>query len=1377
MERALAPPGTRELCLPKIRTEDDVIYRSNLPSFEDKEVSSKTAQRSQKDFIEMIEEGTTVVQNPKKLQKQVLGQYDSELLISYLTVPYLRLPLVLSFFATEDRIHKLTSDKLRRILDSVLFEPGRYLAVNRTGVEPVMVPTPHTELLASPYGLLFNELVRAPDTVLHSVVALLDAALALDTGSVVDDESDDFNSSVDIILYASRLAARVDNFVSFLISHSTGTHDCIDSPLRELEVTEDCLAKLRSGQLEIQNKLQTEIHPLLQDYLTRLDRECEKHAMFEELINRNSRMAADLHAHNLLIYRNVHQMSVQAAKTILGSFVYLTTRHTWNKFERAQGRLLIPEHQLYEVLSVQRRRLLRFHGALSQGPLDNVLQEVLQVSSSTTGALRASAEVVDANNKWSRIAGPRSFGRYAVGSTRSVGPEEGGKEEKGDNAKVESKGKGEAKTDESFLPPPLALARQQSSMYAPVGEVADTGLLGVEMDLQIGQMTLRSRHLSALPSNVASHPDVKMLFGDQTIQASLLEQAEHRIGYRLVGLNHDVQYWQSAHVECPPLGDQWERDYDPSELFESEQWIARIFEPIRKAFFDGPQPPPMQFMLPEKSIPEEAEVAVLLGLHQVLGGPWKLVYVFRRLKCVHVYECISHGRQWWWALHLASDVRYSLKKGQPFTGVRRQPFPTWWQRGFGKPYPMAPSGNLANDITGNSKNRMQTQSIVVLRDVAHKDNLSGGQETLIPARLLHGLLPSCLLEEFLFWSDESSAPPGSRMSKLPGYKRMRGYPRAEDGEHMLLVELVPVGSWMELSRSKRSGKKSNVCEITQLPGRTIKVTRVLKTVVQEDLKQRQKIASVIESLELLTPPERKEKKPDFLEELKDDKKNLAPLEEGQQVEAEWQGGKEWHPATIIEAHEEDGTYDIKFTGTSAWIGDEKHVQRENIREIDPKKQQSKQGEGHWHWEGMTDEEDQDWASEGSSEEDEDDGTAHKHKKKSLRFEHFNALGALLRVAKGDLDALETALRALAAQRASQMGDDKPISFTEVDVLADEVVKLMPGVANPQAVTKRENKQKKETAAEVHVLLNLLYAPKRSRLHSMLKCLVRLEDASHILAWTKLPPDGAVRWFDGGLPEEAGMNALGGAAGLAGNEGSAMVPVGVPPIDLVQFPRLKLAFTARQDDDGAFTARQDDDGVTRLYSVDHADLFITNQRPPLASKMLAGIPHSLLLSNLQEEMQVIVPVVSCPRPKVLSEPFSTTLVLDRSNKIWTEALSARYFLYPVHVSWSFLMTQGLHPSLYLMLLRFLNRDYEEVFRLADSVATDTKFSKEGKMMFDSLALAGDDFHPDAHACRAKVSLVTMDSGSKAPWDLTLELSRFVVKQSHVTANCRMSLQEE
>lgn len=93
--------------------------------------------------------------------------------------------------------------------------------------------------------------------------------------------------------------------------------------------------------------------------------------------------------------------------------------------------------------------------------------------------------------------------------------------------------------------------------------------------------------------------------------------------------------------------------------------FLQIFEPIRQSFFDGQQPPPMQFMMPEKITPPDAEVVVLLGLHQKLGGPFKYIYIFRFLRCVHVYECVSQGREWWFSLHMTSDIRYCLREMTP----------------------------------------------------------------------------------------------------------------------------------------------------------------------------------------------------------------------------------------------------------------------------------------------------------------------------------------------------------------------------------------------------------------------------------------------------------------------------------------------------------------------------------------------------------------------------------------------------------------------------------------------------------------------------------------------------------------------------------------
>ena len=133
-----------------------------------------------------------------------------------------------------------------------------------------MVPTLHPELLASPYGLLMNELCRSPDVVINSLLVILRGALACDTGSVVDEDSPTFNVSTSIILYASRLGARVDNYMSFLIHWHQNKHDCIDWPLREMDISEDNLVALIEGRTALRQLLHGQFDTLFDDYLKKL---------------------------------------------------------------------------------------------------------------------------------------------------------------------------------------------------------------------------------------------------------------------------------------------------------------------------------------------------------------------------------------------------------------------------------------------------------------------------------------------------------------------------------------------------------------------------------------------------------------------------------------------------------------------------------------------------------------------------------------------------------------------------------------------------------------------------------------------------------------------------------------------------------------------------------------------------------------------------------------------------------------------------------------------------------------------------------------------------------------------------------------------------
>ena len=90
-----------------------------------------------------------------------LSARDSELLISYLTVPYLRIPLLLRFFSTPERIGALADPFLQEVLDAAMFEPSLWQHKLKKDC-PEDVPAQDREHLATPCGLLLNELVKSP---------------------------------------------------------------------------------------------------------------------------------------------------------------------------------------------------------------------------------------------------------------------------------------------------------------------------------------------------------------------------------------------------------------------------------------------------------------------------------------------------------------------------------------------------------------------------------------------------------------------------------------------------------------------------------------------------------------------------------------------------------------------------------------------------------------------------------------------------------------------------------------------------------------------------------------------------------------------------------------------------------------------------------------------------------------------------------------------------------------------------------------------------------------------------------------------------------------------------------------------------------------
>ena len=144
-------------------------------------------------------------------------------------------------------------------------------------------------------------------------------------------------------------------------------------------------------------------------------------------------------------------------------------------------------------------------------------------------------------------------------------------------------------------------------------------------------------------------------------------------------------------------------------------------------------------------------------------------------------------------------------------------------------------------------------------------------------------------------------------------------------------------------------------------------------------------------------------------------------------------------------------------------------------------------------------------------------------------------------------------------------------------------------------------------------------------------------------------------------------------------------------------------------------------------------------------------------------------------------LSVQVILDRRNEEWIGNIGeVRSYLYPVHNSRSFLVTPSLSSSLYLMVMYFITGAYQDVFKMVESCVSE-ELSPEEQQIFDQLEFLGNDNHPDAHACRLKLSVVTVGLGAEStmqcPWSIAEEMEEYAKKHVYVSAACRLTTEEE
>ena len=710
-----------------VKTEDDVLYTRDLPTFED----------------------------------ELFGQ-DCELLMSYLTVPYLRIPLVLGFFSTEVRIRSLTVPALRELLEAVLFEPDRWISPNNQRALPSTVPAPAKQM-GCYNGLLLNELSRSPEHITGSLIRFLQIA--------ADSRDAKYNSKQAIVLYyAVRTVARIEGYMIFLLELARQFMWGSANPQLPLGPFARCLRCLgfdvqgavrrRDGDTREVAALKR-AHRQLRETIDDLGLHKTLGTWAAEAVaQRNWVAASRCHAHIMLVYGNLRTCDYDAdpelARRFLESAFFVLVRHSFGIHEKDDLELEVPECEIFTVLHRQRMRIVEHIKAqaspsgveIAYAPdsiaktMERVVQNLESPEEETPagdGTMNAAPEQDEGANSAAPVDEDPGVGS-AADTKRG--------DSKGESARSSRKWTVGTTTDDALNGRFTAVHLGNGNDVVGEHEV---------VDLQAWQITVGSGTLKAVGKDVINHKDrdFESIFGRVSVQSAVLEEGEFCERLSIVGrpeANYEVEKWTAP--QGPPAQHAvLKRVYSSKALAPHEKWLAEVFEPVVAMFQRQEAPPVSKWRMP-RSLPQNAQTCVLSGM---AGGPCPTLkeVIARRTGAVDVFNVTSIGRRAYRTLIYSTDIRTSLGSSHALMKYAMQP-------ARGAPWLPTTRFEAGNPYTPIAYGK--ETSIVIRRIVG------SGWERFIPSRALQGLLPTRLLEDYRFWQlDDDNLIGESKDSKAADY--------------------------------------------------------------------------------------------------------------------------------------------------------------------------------------------------------------------------------------------------------------------------------------------------------------------------------------------------------------------------------------------------------------------------------------------------------------------------------------------------------------------------------------------------------------------------------------------------------------------------------
>jgi hypothetical protein len=430
-------------------------------------------------------------------------------------------------------------------------------------------------------------------------------------------------------------------------------------------------------------------------------------------------------AHLLYLFKNFdyEDFDYRSVSIILSSQVYLTINHRFSTtiYDDLQDTanpthpppsIQIAQSEIFDIIQTHRYNVLRF---IREHPVegDMAMEAVVRIATGT--GTRDEDDKAMKQRHWQSIGHSTCYGRF-VPDTED-----------------------ENLRDGSYRIPKPGQTYEEWMLYVT------TKAVGIEVNVQLSDFTLQNHKMTLLDQSIMEDPDFAepksiAVKDAKDVACAEVVHTTNRFWWRLVGRRYDVLSWapdKRNYRDIKGVINPAHTRKFPSGLKGGEQWIADILKEKAPLIL-----PEVNLYMSNKDHSVDP-YAVLLGWIEnkqagdsLLTHTLKEVVVWQHPPSIIVYNVVEYGRRLMRVLEYSSNLTTCLHEIQK-----------------GDPYPDRVGGILSLSAGVPMTTVLPAPSLLVTRALTSDI----GTQTYVPPRFLSGLLPSALVDDYVFWQNEDDS--------------------------------------------------------------------------------------------------------------------------------------------------------------------------------------------------------------------------------------------------------------------------------------------------------------------------------------------------------------------------------------------------------------------------------------------------------------------------------------------------------------------------------------------------------------------------------------------------------------------------------------------